>query len=273
MASTTTTAAAQAVLGQPTFASQLRYPAILPLGVAPQGQKGYMIWDQPGTSGNNDSGLNYTGGVGNTGRAMIDFLFNPSEISFSASVGDTTAQVLQSRKYAGSTVVDALPQNQSASWTIYYDRTYEVWNGTASGATNDPAVIGVQADVLQFYQFTGMLSTASDTTALAASIPTGMMVAPMVMVYSWVYFGTNANGTTASGGSNTNALQSQLAYYGYISSFSVEYTRFSGNMVPTQCEVDVSFTVVSPTVTNGTNTAFGTVLNSNGSGTIGNYGT
>ncbi len=267
-----TLAGPQSVLGQPGFAPQLRYPATKPLGVQPKGQKGYMIWDQPGTSGNNNSGLNYTGGVGNTARATIEFLFNPAEITFSAAVGDTTAQVMQSRKYAGSTVVNALPQNQTASWTLYYDRTYEIWNGAASGAQNDPAVIGVQADVLQFFQFTGMLSTASDTAALAASIPTGMMVAPMVMVYSWVYFGTNS-GAANGGGSSVNALQSQLAYYGYITSFTVNYTRFSGSMVPTQCAIDVTFTVVSPTVTNGTSTAFGSVLNPNGSGTLGNYGT
>lgn len=269
--------ATQQVWGQPGFASQLRFPATSPLGVQPKGQKGYMIWDQPGTSGNNSSGLNYTGGVGGTGRATINFLFNPSSINFSAAVGDQTAQILQSRKYTGSTVVNAIQQPQTASWTIYYDRTYELWNGAASGAPNDPAVIGVQADVLQFYQFTGMLSQASlqgNAQAAAASFPLGMMISPMTMIYSWVYFGTNS-GAATGGGTNTSALTSQLAYYGYVSGFSVEYTAFNGNMTPRQCEIDVTFTIISPVQTLGTSSAFGAggVLNPNGSGQIGNYGT
>lgn len=260
--------ASQAIIVQPAFATQLRYPAIAPAGVTPVGQKGYMIWDLPGTSGQNDSGLSYTGGVANTGRAVINFLFNPSEIDFSASVGNTEAQAAQTYKYAGSTVVDALPLPQNASWTIYYDRTYELWNGTPSGAQWDPSIIGVQADVLAFYQFTGMLSTASLTTSEAAAIPLGQMISPMLSIYSWVYFGTQNSASS----SVTNALPAQLAYYGYISSFSVEYTAFNQNMTPRQCEIDVTFTIMSPITTNGQSTAYGSVLNPNGGGTIGSYG-
>ncbi len=238
MASTsTTTITSQALLNQPPFASQLRFPAIKPLGQNPVLQKGYMIWDAA-----NGGYLNYTGGAGGTGRAVFNYLFNPSEIISNFAIGDTTAQILQQYPYQGASNINAMPMNQTASWTVYFDRTYELAAGAASTSSmNDPGVIGVQADVLQLMQFTGMLSQVSigETTAIASTIPQGQTLSPMAQVMSWAYFGSQV----ASG---ANALQSQLAYYGTISAFSVDYTSFNQNMVPRQCSIQISFTMYSP---------------------------
>ena len=49
-----------------------------------------------------------------------------------------------------------------------FDRTFELWgnygsdgtpNNIFGGGNNDPTSIGVQADVMQFMQFTGMLAS------------------------------------------------------------------------------------------------------------------
>ncbi len=239
MASTTApgTITSQALIGQPAFAPQLRYPAIKPLGQAPDLQKGYMIWDTA-----NGGYLNYTGGAGGTGRAVFNYLFNPSEIIANFAIGDTTAQILQQYPYQGASNINAMPMNQTATWTVYFDRTYELRGGPSSTTTlNDPGVIGVQADVLQLMQFTGMLSQVSigETTAIASTIPQGQALSPMAQVMSWAYFGEQV-------GSGANALQSQLAYYGTVSSFTVDYTAFNQSMVPRQCSIQINFTMYSP---------------------------
>ena len=52
---------------------------------------------------------------------------------------------------------------------LYFDRTYELNYGGNSSAVNDPAVVGVQADVYQFMQFTGILADLDKQQEMRAS--------------------------------------------------------------------------------------------------------
>lgn len=152
---------------QPKFAEQIQNLSA-PLGVQPGGsmgfQRGYMIWADKG--GN----LGYTGGPLNDGRDMINFLFNPSTISTDYNVGNASLQAAMMYQVPGDQGNLLAPLlMQTVSWQLYFDRTYELNYGGNSSAKNDPAVIGVQADVYQFMQFTGVLAQLTAARRRACS--------------------------------------------------------------------------------------------------------
>jgi hypothetical protein len=250
---------------QPKFAEQLQnLPS--PLGVQLPVKRGYMIWSD--TGGN----LGYAGGPLSDGRDVINFLYNPSTVTTDYNVGNASLQAAMMYTVPGDNgnLLSPLLQ-QTVSWQLFFDRTFELNYGTNSSAINDPAVIGVQADIYQFMQFTGVLATlglqqaqqvqsagvsgtslgsANDDTAQAAT--TGGI---MMMIPCWVYFGDafqqmNQNASNT----NFNAIGSQMAFYGYISEWTVNYTHFTVNMVPIRASVTVTFTML-PNPTAGSKTA------------------
>jgi hypothetical protein len=67
----------------------------------------------------------------------------------------------------------------------------------------------------------------------------------MMMVPCYVFFGSSLQQMTNNPkSSNFTALGSQLAFYGYISEWSVEYTHWTSNMVPIRAAVWVNFTML-----------------------------
>lgn len=246
------------LLVQPAFDSRIRrLPS--PLGVAIDIQRGQMVWD--GKQGSN--GLGYTGGPFGDGRDRINFLFNPSTVSSDFNVGNASLQAAMMYPVPGSSTTLLAPLMQTVSWELYFDRNFELAYGTGAaglgtGQPNDPGVIGCQADVLQFMQFTGLLSdlnTASGVSALTGGTVEGGSTAPisalgsggiMVMVPCFVYFG-NATAVlqdVRNPSVNFDAINYQLAYYGYISEFSVQYTHWTNNMIPIRCVISVNFTML-----------------------------
>jgi hypothetical protein len=239
-----------ALVVQPKFADQIRQlPS--PLGVQLPIQRGYMIWEQPMTSLYGSKG----GPLGD-GRDMINFLFNPSTVSSDYAVGNASLQAAMMYQVPGDQGNLLAPLvNQSVAWDLYFDRTYELNYGGNSSAVNDPAVIGCQADVYQFMQFTGVLATLNRQQASSilgqpsngsiTATPTSTTGGIMMMIPCYVFFGSalaqmNANPKSA----NFNALASQLAYYGFISEFSIQYTHWTTNMVPIRCVISVTFTML-----------------------------
>ena len=138
-----------------------------------------------------------------------------------------------------------------------YDRTYELNSGAynAEGQivkgsaatpapgnlTADPTVVGVLADVLQYYYFTGMMLQGSAVTNQSATgiidVTGGQYNANysanqgfMMMVPCWVFFGG----------------QNNINYYGYISEWDVTFTHYTQYMVPMRCVIDVTFTMLPP---------------------------
>lgn len=259
--------AGKSLLIQPGFDSRIRtYPA--PMGVPVSIQRGFMIWDAKG--GN----LGYTGGPYGDGRDKINFLFNPSTINSSFYVANASLQAAMLYPVPGSTGTLLAPLQQTVNFELYFDRTYELNYGTGpggygTGQANDPGVIGCQADVIQFMQFTGMLTNvaasqsgvnaltgaSSTTAALSGTTYTSSQLNSalgnggiMIMVPCWLYFsnlmqGSAASNTKAQDG-GVNAFGSQLSYYGYIDSWSVQYTHWTQQMVPIRCVINVEFTML-----------------------------
>jgi hypothetical protein len=198
-------------------------------------QRGYMIWDQvlPGYSH----------------RCIFRFLYNPTTVEASYSVQDSGigASLVFPNSHDQSDL--RIPVNQYASWSLLYDRTYELWgsykdNGTPRHANfaagNNPQVVGCWADVLQLQEFTGMNVDYSVGTGGVTQAGTGGSGGPntlaghqgiMMLIPAWVFFGGPKN----------------LHYYGYVSSWDVTYTHFTQYMVPMRAAVDISFTLLPPT--------------------------
>lgn len=241
-----------ALVTQPPFASQIRtVPS--PLGVNIPLQRGYMIWSQ-------QNFLGYTGGPIGDGRDIINFLFNPSTVNTDYNVANASLQAAMMYTVPGDSGNLLAPLlQQTVSWQLYFDRTYELNYGGNSGQVNDPAVIGVQADIYQFMQFTGILATLNNSGAKtiqgyggnavgsasngsANPVTTGGV---MMMVPCYVFFG-NALAQIDGNANNWNiaAVASQLAYYGFISEWSVTYTHWTAAMVPIRASITINFTML-----------------------------
>lgn len=221
---------------QPNFAPQLTNKAF-PLsgpGASYTLQTGYMIWDQimPGYSQ----------------RASIQYLYNPSTVSSDYNIADTYAQAALNFPNPGDTAMLAIPLSQTVQWSLMFDRTFELMGSyAANGLPNsiatvnsgtsatDAGTIGVQADVLAFMQFTGILANwaggaASSLGAQAQSLLAGNS-GVMCMWPSWAVF---ANSNVANG----------LTYYGFISEWSVQYTHWTQFNVPIRCVISVYWTML-----------------------------
>jgi hypothetical protein len=259
-----------ALLIQPKF--DVRSNSYKPaLGVPVSVQRGYMIWDAAG----NSNGLGYTGGKFGDGRDVINFQFNPSTIASTYAVANSSLQAALLYPVPGSTGTLLAPLQQSVSFDLYYDRLFELnygtgANGAGTGLPNDPGVIGCQADVIQFMQFTGMFANLNSTSsqdvltgaiggvsALSGTqVTSGQLSAALgaggieIMLPTWLFFSnlTQAPALNATQGNSVTALNSQLKYYGFIDSWSVQYTHWTESMVPIRCVISVSFTMLpSPT--------------------------
>lgn len=235
---------------QPKFADQIRSnPSPIGASAVDGGiTRGYMIWDQPSTL--------YSGGpLG--GRAMVNFLFNPSTVSTDYMIGNAQYQAAMMYRVPGDNTNLLAPLSQTVSWQLYFDRTFELLYGTPDGSINDPSIIGVQSDVYQFMQFTGVTASldASDQTAILGSTVTSSGVTSggiMMMMPCYVYFGNASNqagGKLAGQGSIPATTQftsvgTQLAFYGFISEWSVQYTHWTVNMIPIRAAINVSFVML-----------------------------
>lgn len=226
--------ATQALLTQPPFAKQLSAAKDRAMGVTPHLQHGYMIWDVQ--SGN----LGYTGGPYG-GRAVFNFMYNPQQVYAAFSIESNQAQAAMLYNAPGASSVLAIPLSQSVSWTLYFDRTFEVNYNRPNGSANDPAIIGVQSDVVQMMQFTGMLSKMASGVSKIKT-PTVNKGGVMMNIFSWVYFGQNVTQEATR-----QAQENRLGYYGFINSWDVTYTAFTQNMVPYRATMDISFQMLPST--------------------------
>lgn len=225
-------------------------------------QRGYMIWSDKRMA----NSFGYVGGPMGDGRDMIYFALNPSTVSSDYTIGNSSIQAAVMQQVPGDSGNFLAPLQQTVSWQLYYDRTYELNWPQGTNSANDPGAIGVQADVLQFAQFTGLLSStqglsSTDVNALidttAGTTSTGATVSSkqlgsvlanggmMMMIPCYVFFG-NAWNQVASGNGKASyeALSYQLAYYGYISEWSVQYTHWTESMIPIRCAISVNFTML-----------------------------
>lgn len=232
--------ATQTPLVQPPFATQLSAARDLALGYTPHLQKGWMVWD---VAGGNNGALGYTGGPYD-GRATFHFMYNPQSVSANFATEATNTQAAMLYNNPGASNLLAIPLSQSAQWTLYFDRTFEVNYNRPNNTVNDPAVIGVQADVLQMMQFTGMMSNKAAGLS-AIKTPVVNKGGVMLNIQSWVYFGNNV--PPRGGPYSKTIAENRMGYYGFINSWAVNYTAFTQNMVPYRCTMDVSFQMLPST--------------------------
>lgn len=247
---------------QPAFAKQIRNTSS-PMGVNIALQRGYMIWAQARPK--------YTGGPLNDGRDMINFMFNPATVTsdYNLNPNSSTAAAMDYMVPGDMGTIAPTPLQQTVSWDLYFDRTYELNYGGNSSAPNDPAVIGVQADVYQFLQFTGVTDSGnfnySNTLSAinsAASLKgqnAGNGLANQVLgslrsggimqfIPCNVFFGSASDQMNQNSSStNFNAIGSQLSYYGVITEFTVQYTHWTSSMVPMKCVISVNFMMLANT--------------------------
>lgn len=227
---------AQQFIVQPPFDKRIQHRAF-PLGGGFGGQylqTGYMVWDKPLP--------------GYSSRAVIRYLYNPSTVAADYSIADASAQASLNFPNPGDSAMLAIPLSQTAQWTLMFDRTFEVWqsyqsNGLPANGVNvggngslDAGTLGVQADVLAFMQFTGMLTNySSGTQNVSGAITKNAGI--MQLVPSWALF---ANNNVVNG----------LQYFGYINEWSVQYTHWTQFNVPMRCVISVNWTML-PNPNNG----------------------
>lgn len=191
-------------------------------------KRGFMIWDKPIT--------------GYSDRATVHFLYNPSTVSAEFMMSDPTVGASLLFPNAHDNLDLRVPLNQTAQWSILYDRTYELWgeydsNGKAKNglgaAGNNPQVIGVLADLFQMQQFTGMnvqFQQSGNDVAGAPKTSFTKHQGILQLIPSFVYFGD----------------ENAVSYYGYISEWDYTVTHWTQHMVPMRAVVDISWTMLPP---------------------------
>lgn len=226
--------------------------------------RGFMVWD---------TALCAAAGYSPNDPPAVSFLFNPSTVQASYSLSASSAQ---SAMIFGVTTgsggsVPFVGLQQQMSFTMLFDRTYEL---NTTGANIDTQFMGVEVDVRQMKQFTGMFSAQTAKSGFYTSgqnLPPNQQIIQsdgtgqgpqqgvMLLMPSYCYF----SGTQSVGGTSS--------YYGYVDSWDVQYTHFSNSMIPIRCVIDVSYTLLPMTGNNAAeiaNSAVQQIFNQNNNVTI-----
>lgn len=199
---------------------------------------GFMEWDTPAP--------------GYSGLAQVQFQMNPSTLAiayYNQTSNQTVTDYLFSNSANTSPVFTYL--QQSISFALLYDRTYELWGSYGSAglpsrvsfpdqagtSINDPGAAGVGVDIMAMQQITGMFVDNDTGTGNATTSPVGSggilkPQNPTIIWPTWVYFGNNPNG---------------LYYFGYVSDWEVQVTQWSQYMIPMRAVINVDFTLLPTT--------------------------
>jgi hypothetical protein len=203
-------------------------------------RRGYMQWEKAPVGGLNKK------------DARVNFLYNPATVTADFAMNYAYSGALQF-PVPGDQSILRVPLSQTATFSLLYDRTYELWGSYKSdghprrkGAANDPATVGCMADIYQMQQFTGMTINYSTNGTLSTSLSNTSFNGHqgiLQLIPSFVHFGTG----------------NVLGFYGYISEWSYQVTHFTQKMVPMRCVIDISWTMLpyTPTTTGTPNTGPG----------------
>jgi hypothetical protein len=248
---------------QPLFDNRIRTLAFPMQGGVPDDNgteltqlfRGWMVWDQASPY---------------SSPPEVSFLFNPTTVttSYDMDASDVASTLLFNT--GQNTAQAAFAMNQSVNLSLYFDRTFELWGSYMPGGSGytagiprakptslnpgantpnsynvmDPTVYGVGVDILAFKQLTGQLlqqytivganlgSNAAQTPSGSGYVPGLSQQGVFTMIPTWLFIGSDSGGS--------------MAYYGYVSDFTVTITHFTQYMVPMRCIVDLDFALMMP---------------------------
>lgn len=176
-----------------------------------------------GTILSNDSQNSHPTGL----KYKINFLYNPSTINESRALDLDNQPLPQYARVPGDTANWVGMINTSVSFSLLFDRTYELWDSKYKDT--DVGVFGVQVDTNAFFNLVG-INYKQKVAGVHGGKPYNKVVqGPMRMSPSDLYFGYGAPGG--------------LHYFGIIQSLGITYTHFTQQMIPSRCAIDVNFMV------------------------------
>lgn len=166
----------------------------------------------------------------------LNFLYNPDSIEIDYSIDTSNATPIQPQyRNPNDTANLPIPLANSLSFSLLFDRTFEVWQNQATAGT--PGVTaGVYDDVKILYGLIGVTAQVDSPVFNSSGQQQTQQVTvtgPMQMNECYFYFGGQAS----------------LSFYGIIMSASVTYTHWSIDMVPTRCTIALGVNLLSTDAT------------------------
>lgn len=158
------------------------------------------------------------------------FMFNPPVINVQYNVA--TAQLPAAQQTVDQLAAQAIyPGSTAISFDLMFDRTYEVAYGPGQSNPQDLRKVGVYHDVQALERVVGVMQSTTYSTGRDTGPSEITTLGNMLMVPVYVLFGGGANNVG-------------LAFVGYFTGITVQYTLFSQNMVPTRALVSLQFTQI-----------------------------
>ncbi|MCC3766038.1 hypothetical protein [Streptomyces sp. UNOC14_S4] len=175
----------------------------------------------------------------------LRFLYNPSTVAITHGLDGQNMQLAQWQRSEDMTGTALLPVNNSCSFSLLFDRTFDV----IGPRDKPPAKFGVMYDVNMLYNLCGINqkvkpniggggdddfpvgpwiggSDKDDKPSSDSGEMPQTITGPMQMVPVDVYFGGHQN----------------LYFYGFISNISINYSHWVQEMIPTRCAVSLTVT-------------------------------
>ncbi|WP_030660989.1 hypothetical protein [Streptomyces rimosus] len=163
------------------------------------------------------------------------FHYNPSTVSMSHGLDQATMQPAQWQRAEADTGTALLPINSSCSFSLFFDRTYDI----LARKSTPQSKYGVMYDVNALYNLVGINSTSrtggstgtstdpnSEPSPDAAEIPE-TVTGPMQMRPCTVFFG---------------GQDRALFYYGFISSVETQWVHWTQDMTTQRVSVSITMT-------------------------------
>jgi cell wall-associated NlpC family hydrolase len=227
-----------------------------PTGMA--GRSGSVAFKLPGVSGSVMPATTLVRGgmtelIGNTtssspnnpvvtqrpgGNFKCYFMMNPMTISYDMNINtDITAPSQQDP--ALTAIGSYLLTQETISFTVIFNRMYEVWQGNVTGPKGGPgpSLMGCRWDMRALERLMGMYdATQTPGSKLSTTVGVGNNGAganpPMSLPVQVVFGGPNS-----------------IQFQGQIASLDYTYTLFDVNMVPIECTADIGIMrLYNPTI-------------------------
>lgn len=172
----------------------------------------------------------------------VNFLFNPSEISLNHAISQdvpSPEQVMKNPNVVPGMSAALANVGASLSFSLLFDRTYEVWTQRNNTLAN---TFGVYADVGAFYKYLHVLAeTPRIDSPQHISKPGDPELNAATQFRDWEFLSPTSPAVIQP---SYIWIGPYMKYYGYVDSMAVTYTHWSHRMVPIRCRIDIGFTLL-----------------------------